>query len=497
MQSIDEATVILKATQETKDVLARALTDFYRYPEGLVRLGLSEGLSENDGYFRFGPDTVCYGRSRLGDGELNPAAPLRDVWRDASVSEGCIRLPFNPSEIIDNLRLERYPHRQLAGWESFLKRLYYLARPMTGRSARQRLQRFHARRSRNLPFPSWPVDTTVENICEAIILLLLESKEMESLPFIWFWPRGNRACILMTHDIETAAGRDFCPTLLDLDDSFGVKAALEVVPEERYHVSSDFIEDIRSRGFEVAVQDLNHDGRLFDDRKEFLRRATRIRDYARQYGAKGFRSAVLYRKPEWYDALGVSYDMSMPNVAHLDPQLGGCCTVMPYFIGKTLEIPVTTIQDYSLFYLLNERSIDLWTTQVERILAKNGLASFIVHPDYIIDRDTRRVYEELLTYLQGLRDTMPLWFALPREIDAWWRARSQMSIVKDGDSWRIEGEGSENAVLAFAKSVNGRLTYQFADATAGCESRQTTSQRHTATTPGRPSPFTLQQCPSL
>jgi len=31
-----------------------------------------------------------------------------------------------------------------------------------------------------------------------------------------------------------------------------------------------------------------------------------------EYGAKGYRSAVLYRKPEWYKDLDFSYDMSFP-----------------------------------------------------------------------------------------------------------------------------------------------------------------------------------------
>ena len=35
-----------------------------------------------------------------------------------------------------------------------------------------------------------------------------------------------------------------------------------------------------------------------------------------------------------------------------------------------------------------------------------------------------------------------------------------MSVVKDGDSWRIEGDGAESAVLAFAKDVDGKLVYE-------------------------------------
>src|SRR5437016_10068499 len=76
---------------------------------------------------------------------------------------------------------------------------------------------------------------------------------------------------------------------------------------------------------------------------------------------------------------------------------------MPYFIGRILEIPLTTIQDYMLFHLLGDYSIDLWKRQLAMILEHNGLASFIVHPDYIIERRARGVYEELLDHLSFLR----------------------------------------------------------------------------------------------
>jgi hypothetical protein len=260
--------------------------------------------------------------------------------------------------------------------------------------------------------------------------------------------------------VETEAGRDFCGELLDINDSFGVKASFQIVPEERYAVPPSFLDTIRKRGCEITIQDLNHDGRLFDDKREFLRRVALIHTYAKEYGANGFRAAVLYRNSEWYDAINLSFDMSIPNVAHLDPQRGGCCTVMPYFIGNLLELPVTTVQDYTLFHLLNERSIDLWKKQVGLILASNGLAHFIVHPDYIRASDTRRVYESLLGWLREEGDQQNLWTALPGEVDFWWRERSRMSVVQDGETWRIEGKGSDRAVLAFARNVNGKLVYE-------------------------------------
>jgi hypothetical protein len=295
------------------------------------------------------------------------------------------------------------------------------------------------------------------------MLLSLRASGVESIPFIWFWPDGATGCVSMTHDVETAAGRDFCAQLLDIDDSFGIKASYQIVPEGQYAVTSEFLRRLRDRGMEVCVQDLNHDGRLFDEREEFRRRADLINSYGREYGAMGFRSAVLFRKPEWYSDLDFSFDMSIPNVASLDPQRGGCCTVMPYFIGDILELPLTTIQDYSLFHVLGEHSIDLWRIQINTILAKNGFASFIVHPDYIIEPETQAVYKDLLAMLSGLRENEGVWFALPGEVDSWWRARNRMAIVKDNGSWRIVGEGAEHAVLAFAKEKDGRLIYESAN----------------------------------
>jgi hypothetical protein len=441
-------------------MLTQALNDRYRCPESFFDFVLCGQPSSDQGYFRFGSNTTCYGRSCSGARQPQAESPLDDVLGDVRFDDSKLRLPFDPTEIIDNLRLERYAPRMGRRFRSVLRRLYYLLRPFTTRSVRRHAQRFHARNWRKRPFPRWPVDTTVEDICERLLFLSMEAKGLESVPFIWFWPDGAHGCLMMTHDVETQAGQDRCTELMDVDDSFGIKASFQIVPEDRYAVSPSLLELMRNRGFEVVIQDLNHDGRLFDNKEEFLRRVEIINRYGHEYVARGFRAAVLYRKPEWYDALEFAYDMSFPNVAHLDPQRGGCSTVMPYFIGDILELPVTTIQDYTLFYLLNERSIDLWKNQVELIMEKSGLTSFIVHPDYIIERDTSSIYKDLLSYLGELRERTPIWCALPADVNSWWRVRSKMSLVEDGNGWRIEGNESGRAVVAYAKNVDGKLVYE-------------------------------------
>jgi hypothetical protein len=446
-------------------VLSQALFERYRCPENFLDFETGENLSRDAGYFRFGPDAICYGRSHSGRRQAQPESALDDLVNHVRFDDGRLRLPFDPTEVIDNLRLERYTDR-FVGFREILRRLYYLVRPLTTPSLRRKVQQFHARNWPRRSFPHWPVDTTVENLCARLMALSMQAKGVDRVPFVWFWPDRARGCVTMTHDVETAAGRDYCAELMDLDEASGIKASFQIVPEKRYAVPPELLDSIRGRGFEIGVQDLNHDGRLFDSREEFLRRVEIINRYGREYGARGFRAGVLYRKPEWYNALDFSFDMSIPNVAHLDPQRGGCCTVLPYFIGDILELPVTTTQDYTMFHLLNQRSIELWKTQTELILGKNGLVSFIIHPDYVIEPEPKSVYADLLEYLRRLRARENIWLALPSDIDRWWRARSKMWVVPDGDSFRIAGEGAERAVLAFAKHADGGLVYEFGQAAA-------------------------------
>lgn len=442
----------------------KALIDRFRCPENSVKFDLISPLSNESGYFRFGQDTICYGQSASGFRAHRPSATLYDVLGDVRANDSNLHLPFNPSDIIDNLRFERYasghPYGALDQWKRLLRSAYYFLRPLLHVKVRRHVQRAHLNGWRSLNFPRWPVDSTVENLCERLLLLSMKAQGVDRVPFIWFWPDGAQGCVSVTHDVETEKGKDFCAELMDIDDSFGLKAAIQVVPEERYEVPDAWIKSVRSRGFEVNVQDLNHDGHLFRDREEFLRRARRINEYARSYGAQGFRAAVLYRNLDWYDAFDFSFDMSVPTVAHLDPQRGGCCTVMPYFVKDILEIPVTTTQDYMLFHLLNDYSLDLWKAQTELILQKNGLVSFIVHPDYVIEKRAREVYRGLLNLLRQLGSETKLWVALPGEIDQWWRARSKMNVINHNGEWHIEGPGAERAKLAFATIAGDRLEYR-------------------------------------
>jgi hypothetical protein len=437
------------------------LVEYYNLPKSLVRI-VQRGESKiGNGYFRFGTET-CYGQCA----DLNLASTLNgslaDALPGASSQNGTVSLPFDLAQVADNLRNERYVRRSI--FNSTTAAVYYMVRPLLPVAVRKHLQKTLLMNWDKLPFPHWPVDFTVDNLFERAMLLALGSSGLDRIPFVWFWPEGASSCAIMTHDVETTAGRDFCSSLMDIDNRFGIKASFQVVPERRYDVPASYIDEFRGRGFEVNVQDLNHDGRLFRERKEFLARVPKINAYGRQWGARGFRSAILYRRQEWFDSLEFSYDMSVPNVAHLDPQRGGCCTVMPYFVGDVLELPVTATQDYSLFHILNDYSIDLWKRQIGLIMERHGLISFIVHPDYVIGSRARHAYEELLAYLSQLRAEQNIWMPTPGDVDHWWRQRAQMRLVADGDCWHIEGSGKERARIAYASEENGRLVLSLQEA---------------------------------
>jgi hypothetical protein len=253
----------------------------------------------------------------------------------------------------------------------------------------------------------------------------------------------------------------FCDRMMDLDDSFGIKSAFQLIPEGREEQWRRTAAKIRARGFEVNLHDLNHDGQLFADKGAFAERARRINDYAREFGCEGFRSGAMYREQEWFDAFEFAFDMSVPNAAHLEPQRGGCCTIMPYFVGKILELPLTTVQDYSLFHILEDYSTTLWKQQIQTIKSHHGLISVIAHPDYMLGKRELDVYTGLLQHLAQLREHDGVWIALPGDINRWWRERQQMTLVRSGDGWRVEGPDNHRARVAYASLDGERLVYSF------------------------------------
>src|SRR5438094_37539 len=124
----------------------QGIVDYYRCLENLARFELIGSLSKHPGYFRFGPDTVCYGQSSSGFRNKQPIGSLYDALGDVTTDGGTVRLPFDPDEIIENLRHEYYRKNEDGGdnglRESLLvKSLYYWLRPCLPIPIRRQVQR--------------------------------------------------------------------------------------------------------------------------------------------------------------------------------------------------------------------------------------------------------------------------------------------------------------------------------------------------------------------
>lgn len=452
----------MTVTAERADAVDRGFADYFCCPESFGKFVVDEAISReaHEGFFNFGPDLICYGKAI--ETAEEPDGPLPDLLAAVRLDGQSCVLPFDPTNVAESMRRERYIQRQGTSIaKNVVRQCYYFLRPLLPVKIRRPLQARWLRGWQEKPFPRWPVDTSVDRLFRQLMQLKLESSQKPSIPFIWFWPDGKQACAVMTHDVETAAGLNSAEKVMNINDSYGIKSSFQLIPDARYIVTEAIVERIRNRGFEVNVHDLKHDGHLFDQEDLFRKSAEQINAHGVRLGSKGFRSGALYRNQDWYEALHFRYDMSVPNCAHLDPQHGGCCTVMPYFVGDVLELPVTAIQDYSLFHVLKTYDQSLWHEQIAGVAAVHGLMNFIVHPDYLDHADAVRAYRTLLEHLTDLRVNRSLWIARPDEVDEWWRARHIMCLRETAGAWTIHGEGSARARIAYASLENDQLVYRF------------------------------------
>ena len=439
---------------------------YFKCADSVGGLRPDEPTTKKTGFFRFGRDLICYGPVASISPAKSPFANLPDVESFLRYEDGHAVLPFVPDQIAEGLLNEVYsnqmePEYTRLGSHSAVRRIYYWGRPLLSLRLRSVLQRIKLRGKLKSPFPSWPVDRSVDKLFEKLMIATIRANGGHPVPFIWFWPDEKQAAFVLTHDVEDSAGKAFCSSLMDIDDEYGFKASFQIVPEGRYTVEPEFLQQFRDRQFDICVHDLNHDGYLYREYSEFKRRAKLINNYCKEFGAKGFRSGVLYRNLRWYGEFDFAYDMSVPNVGHLDPQGGGCCTVMPYYVGDILEVPVTLTQDYSLFHILHQYSIDLWKQQIRTIADGHGLISAIIHPDYVIEPEQQQLFRGLLDFIRQQCSARDIWATVPSAINSWWRQRSAMNLVQGPEGWQISGEGSDKARVAYACLSANSLVYSF------------------------------------
>lgn len=294
--------------------------------------------------------------------------------------------------------------------------IYYQLKPFIPRRLQIFLRGKVINRKRLLCQDIWPID-----------------KRSATPPEGWSgWPDGKRFALILTHDVETKKGHDKCRDLMKMEQELGFCSSFNFVPE-RYDVSPELRRYVTDNGFEVGVHGLYHDGDYYKSREIFQKRAVKINHYLKEWDAVGFRSPAMYHNLDWIHDLNIEYDASTFDTDPFEPQSDGMGTIFPFWVSSNssqsgyVELPYTLPQDFTLFVLMKEKTVDIWKKKLDWITEHGGMALFITHPDYISfnggklgpEEYPTEYYREFLEYIKSEYEDR-YWHVLPKEIALFW-----------------------------------------------------------------------------
>lgn len=362
------------------------------------------------------------------------------IWQR---DDGSLVLPFDPNDLIDSFWTERYLQyarpaavRRLS---ELARRSYYRARPLMPRSLQMRMRRSFSRVQSKGRLARWPIETALHDLYE-ILFGLVSGITERAIPYIAPWPRTWSWAMVLTHDVETQVGYDRLDDLKDVELELGYRSSWNFVPESRYRVDHALVRSLTAEGFEIGVHGLRHDGR---DVADLHRRLPAMRAYAERWNASGFRSPATLRSAELMQQLPFDYDSSYSDTAPFEPQAGGCCTWLPYKLGDDLvELPITLVQDHTLFDLLGHSDGRLWLEKTRFLRDRGGMALFLTHPDYVGNGRLVDSYRQLLEEFAG---DVTAWKALPRDVSDWWRRRDRSALQERDGAWSVVGPAEGDA----------------------------------------------------
>ncbi len=294
----------------------------------------------------------------------------------------------------------------------FAQKLYYSVKPVVPQDLLLYVRRSIAQRKRHLHSAVWPIWGA-----------------SNARPKSWAgWPGGKKFALVLTHDLESVRSHRKCYPLVELEEKHGFRSSFNFVAKD-YDPSSNLLEYLRGRGFEVGVHGLQHKGNMFHSWNGFRKQAREINAFLGKWGAVGFRSPSMYHNLKWIQELNIEYDSSTFDTDPFEPQPDGVGTIFPFLVKDSLgntryvEMPYTMPQDFTLFILLGETDIRIWKEKLDWIAQHEGMALLITHADYMHFEGTppgptefpAALYGELLSYVKAKYNGQ-YWNPLPREM---------------------------------------------------------------------------------
>ena len=298
----------------------------------------------------------------------------------------------------------------------FLNEIYYNLKRFIPRPLQLSLRRYFIRRKMASCADVWPIDPRAGRPpeygceCEPANPAI---KDSQACACTSVWPAGKQFAIVITHDVETKGGLNHCMTLAEADERFGFRASFNFVAGE-YPIPEALRHNLTKRGFEIGVHGLYHRSNPFRSPSVFQKQAIAINRTLKEWGAVGFRCPSMYHDLDLLHQLDIEYDASTFDTDPFEPQPDGMGTIFPFWVpGRNgqkgyVELPYTLPQDFLLFVILQEKSIDIWKRKLDWIAAQGGMALFITHPEYMSfngdqgpDKYPARYYEEFLDYIRS------------------------------------------------------------------------------------------------
>lgn len=291
-------------------------------------------------------------------------------------------------------------------------RIYYSVRPFIPRRLRVALRRIQVSARLKSNRQDWPIS-------------LKAARKPKNWPG---WPEQKKFAFILTHDVESSKGYEKCELLVALEEKLGFKSAMFFVPEG-YKVAPQFRHYLTSHGFEVCIHGLRHDGKLYASKKLFKKQAIQINRYLKEWNSVGFRSPFMEHELEWLHELDIEYDCSTFDTDPFEPQPSGVDIIFPLWVPRGesnrgyVELPYTLAQDWTLFVLMREKSIDVWKKKLDWIVEQGGMVLVLTHPDYMsfdakqqrFDEYPVEYYEEFLSYVKDKYEGQ-YWHVLPKDI---------------------------------------------------------------------------------
>lgn len=300
-------------------------------------------------------------------------------------------------------------------YEETFARAYYHIKPFLPRRVQIAIRSAFALAKRRFYRGIWPIDSSAA-----------------TPPQGWEgWPGGKRFAVVLTHDVDTARGVQRCQQLMELERELGFVSSFNFVAQD-YDTPVELRKTLEANGCEVGVHGIEHSRKMYESEVTFAGHAAQINAYLRKWGVVGFRSPCMYHNYEWLHDLEILYDASSFDTDPFEPQSDGVRTIFPILMqgkGEFIELPYTLPQDFTLFVLLKEKSIDVWKEKLAWVAQKGGMALVITHPDYMCFSGEPRFeeypvqyYRELLLHLKEEYEG-EYWQPLPHEMAQFWIQR--------------------------------------------------------------------------